>query len=117
MELHEAIKDVQNAAIDVLKSALRRTDHVYHEDAGHAWLKVPRLVLRRLDLLDKISGYSYEYIGFVYLEEDMDAITYLRALFPEGFDTETYRQFHTMYISSKYDGDVSRIRDFPHYNP
>lgn len=117
MELHEAIKDVQDATIDVLKSTLRRTNHVYHEDAGHAWLKVPRLVLRRLDLLDKISGYSYEYMGFVYLEEDMDAVTYLRVLFPEGFSSPEFTQFYSMYVSSTHDGDISRIRDFPHFIP
>lgn len=95
---------------------LRRTEHTYHEDAGHAWLKVKREVIRTLGLHEKISGCSYQHLGEMYLEEDMDAITYLKVLFPEGFNTETYRQWHELYVKTINDGDRSRIRDFHNYN-
>jgi hypothetical protein len=42
-------------------------------DPGHGWLEVTRAELETLDLLDKISRYSYQRGGFVYLEEDCDA--------------------------------------------
>lgn len=41
-------------------------------DPGHAWLEVPLSEIKRLDIQDKISTYSYKHKGFGYLEEDCD---------------------------------------------
>ena len=48
-------------------------------DPGHGWLEVTRAELEALGLLDKISHYSYQRGGFVYLEEDCDASLFVEA--------------------------------------
>jgi hypothetical protein len=60
-----------------------RTITVY-SDPGHAWAKVSRAELIRLGLIDKISTYSYQRKGFVYLEEDCDLGLYIVALRDAG---------------------------------
>jgi hypothetical protein len=60
-----------------------RTITVY-SDPGHAWAKVSRSELIRLGLIDKISTYSYQRKGFVYLEEDRDLGLYIVALRDAG---------------------------------
>ena len=47
----------------------------FYPDAGHGWLAVKRKLLKELNILDKITGYSYERGQTVYLEEDQDADT------------------------------------------
>ena len=42
-------------------------------DPGHGWYKVSRKLLRKMNLLDKISSFSYQKGDWVYLEEDCDA--------------------------------------------
>jgi hypothetical protein len=44
----------------------------YFTDPGHGWVKVPRKLLERLSIADKISSYSYSRGDSVYLEEDCD---------------------------------------------
>lgn len=50
-------------------------------DPGHGWLKVPLRVLDQWGLLPQITPYSYIRLGtresFAYLEEDLDAATFL----------------------------------------
>jgi len=48
-------------------------------DPGHAWLEVPRAELVALNILDKVSAYSYQNKGWVYLEEDCDAGLFIDA--------------------------------------
>ena len=56
--------------------------HIFYSDAGHGWLKVSARELINLDLLSKITRYSYMSPSgrWVYLEEDCDMTTYLVAL-------------------------------------
>tara|TARA_B100000900_G_scaffold37245_1_gene27965 strand:+ start:2069 stop:2392 length:324 start_codon:yes stop_codon:yes gene_type:complete len=42
-------------------------------DPGHGWYKVSRKLLRKMNLLSKISSFSYQKNDWVYLEEDCDA--------------------------------------------
>ena len=49
-------------------------------DDGHGWIKVKRSELDDLGITDKISPLSRIDKDYVYLEEDMDAQTYLKAL-------------------------------------
>ena len=49
-------------------------------DDGHGWIKVKRSELDDLGIIDKISPLSRVDKDYVYLEEDMDAQTYLKAL-------------------------------------
>jgi len=48
-------------------------------DPGHAWLEVPRAELVALGILQKVSQYSYQNKGMVYLEEDCDAGLFIDA--------------------------------------
>jgi hypothetical protein len=41
-------------------------------DPGHGWLRVPIKLLERLNIVDKISRYSYKAAGYAFLEEDCD---------------------------------------------
>lgn len=54
---------------------------VFYADPGHAWLAVPLNALEDLKIAEDISQYSYQSKSgdVVYLEEDMDAGTFIRA--------------------------------------
>lgn len=54
---------------------------MYHftSDPGHGWLHVKREEIIRLGIGDKISAFSYQHGGMVYLEEDMDVTTFIEA--------------------------------------
>ena len=58
--------------------------YTFFSDAGHGWLKVKRQELIDLNILDKITVYSYQKGAYVYLEEDQDAYTFINA-FKERF--------------------------------
>lgn len=62
-------------------------------DPGHGWLKVKRETLRRLNLLPKISPYSYQRGDDVFLEEDGDMDLLWGALKAKGEDL-TWRTHH-----------------------
>ena len=61
----------------------------FHHDAGHGWLRVPYGTLLELGIADQISIYSYKKNGFVYLEEDQDAGTFIKKSVTAGI-TATY---------------------------
>lgn len=50
----------------------------YHNDPGHGWLAVKLDLLDELDLIEKISTYSYIKGKTAYLEEDLDCTTFVR---------------------------------------
>lgn len=72
----------------------------FYHDAGHGWLKVPKSLIPP-DL--KISQYSYKNDDFVFLEEDCDAVSFIKQ-FGDTFE-----------IVHKYDGKISHIRDLERY--
>jgi hypothetical protein len=45
----------------------------YFNDGGHGWYSVKRSKLESMGVLSKVSGFSYQKGGSVYLEEDCDA--------------------------------------------
>jgi hypothetical protein len=49
------------------------------EDPGHAWIEVPMWLIRRLQIHDKITQFSYVKGNMVYLEEDCDYATFRTA--------------------------------------
>jgi hypothetical protein len=55
------------------------TKYHFYADPGHGWLKVKLSELFKLGIQDKITSCSYIRKGFVYLEEDVDAQTFLKA--------------------------------------
>lgn len=80
----------------------------FYEDPGHGWLAVPLALLARLDLLDKVSSYSYMRGRFAHLEEDCDYSLFALAMRDAGLSF-TVRQRRT--------DNRSRIRNYCHYSP
>lgn len=81
--------------------------YVFHSDAGHGWLAVKRTELKALDILGKISTYSYQKGGTVYLEEDGDYSIFVnakRAIEQQVEIRDSYR-------------DTSPIRNYMHFVP
>ena len=79
----------------------------YHTDPGHGWLEVDRNHLVELGINDKITSYSYQKGNKVYLEEDMDMGTYLKAL------KENLIQFNIVDLPQDR---MSKIRNYKPYN-
>ena len=55
--------------------------HTYDfiSDPGHGWIKIPYSHLLWLNIQDDITGYSYLYNDYAYIEEDADALTFMNA--------------------------------------
>ena len=77
----------------------------YYTDPGHGWLAVDRDDLDALNIAHKITPYSYERGNRVYLEEDLDAMTYLDAARAAGWRVTTRESY----------SDRSTIRHMNHY--
>lgn len=62
----------------------------WHIDSGHGWLAVKTSELKELDLLNKISSYSYisKSGKTIYLEEDCDAGLFIDAKDELGEDVD-----------------------------
>ena len=65
----------------------------FHTDPGHGWLEVSRADLDTLAIADRVTPYSYQRAGRVYLEEDIDASLYLEAARAAGW-TVNIREQH-----------------------
>jgi len=77
----------------------------YYTDSGHGWLAVNRADLDALGIADKISHYSYQRAGRVYLEEDLDMTTYMAAADRAGWKVTIREHF----------ADRSAIRSYDSY--
>lgn len=75
----------------------------FYEDPGHGWLAVPLALLDRLDLLDKVSSYSYMRGQLAHLEEDCDYSLFAAAMRDAGLSF-SLRERHT--------DNQSRIRSY-----
>ena len=65
-----------------------------YSDPGHSWGAVKRQVLFQHGIADKITEYSYQNGGTVYLEEDCDLPKLVTALSAKGIWVE-HVQKHT----------------------
>lgn len=65
-----------------------------YSDPGHSWAAVKRQTLYQLGIADKITSYSYQKGGTVYLEEDLDLPTLVTALALKG-EVVQYKEKHT----------------------
>lgn len=91
----------------------KKTLH-WFSDPSHGWLKVKKVELLKLRIADKISTYSYTRGDFVYLEEDMDATTYLKAFIASRFKGEmAYDEVFTFKESTS--NKQSKIRSYNRY--
>jgi hypothetical protein len=87
---------------------------VFHEDAGHGWLQVPRHLLESLEIAEKISGYSYSDLDNGYLEEDCDLFLFIQALEAKyGLTREESIRFFND-IPKEY-SERSKVRRLNHY--
>jgi hypothetical protein len=59
-----------------------------HNDPSHGWLEVKRADLIALKIEDNISHFSYEKGSKVYLEEDNDLMTYIKAAKAAGWHVD-----------------------------
>ena len=69
-------------------------------DPGHAWMKVTRAELFKLNIADKISMYRYQRKDSVYLEEDSDLGIFVQAMKDKGIKVK-FRVFVTREKNSK----------------
>lgn len=76
-------------------------------DPGHGWLAVTRAEINALGIADKISSYSYQKGEIVFLEEDADLSTFLRA--------KEARREPVEYIERHV--DETPIRNYRSYSP
>ena len=81
---------------------------ILYTDPSHGWAKVTLKELSRLNILDKISGYSYIHKNGLnaYLEEDCDLSTYLKALDDKNIKFR---------IIEKHTNKSSKIRSYSRY--
>ena len=82
----------------------------FYQDPGHGWIKVRRAELVSLGIDEDITGYSYQDNdgGWVYLEEDCDASTFLKAYRKENPNTKVV-------LNEIHCNGESFIRALPHY--
>ena len=80
-----------------------------YTDPGHGWVKVPISLLHILDIADKITTFSYRKDDHAYLEEDMDASTFIQAY--------KKKYGHPPKIITAHTDRSSRIRSYPFYHP
>ena len=64
---------------------MKKTYHAY-DDPGHGWLAVPMADLSTLGIMDCISSCSYAHGEIAYLEEDLDAGTFIASARAKGWD-------------------------------
>jgi hypothetical protein len=83
---------------------------ILYTDPSHGWAKVHLSELFNLEIWDKISTYSYirsnAKYAYVYLEEDCDLSTYLKALDDKGIKFR---------IIEKHTNKSSKIRSYSRY--
>jgi len=85
--------------------------YLFHSDAGHGWLEVPRSDIETLGIDDLISVYSYQKGKRVFLEEDRDALIFHHALEKAlGMDLKAED-----FSREVFDGDESPIRVYDRY--
>lgn len=82
--------------------------YFFYDDPAHAWLKVEKSELERLGILNDISQYSYIKGDYVYLEEDMDATSFIEA--KEKFGEKV--EFENVSTDNR-----SKIRSYDSFRP
>jgi hypothetical protein len=102
------------------KRKLRTTPHHFYGDPSHGWLKVRVSHLKVLGIFGAITGFSYRADGDVYLEEDLDAQTYINALFGKhGLRTKeqqnAFGAWRDMIINHHSNRD-SFVRNLPQFH-
>jgi hypothetical protein len=79
----------------------------FYSDPGHGWLAVKRSTLTDWGIDKWISTYSYQRGGTVYLEEDMDYLTFINEANARGIKP---------IIVEKHTNSRSPIRSYEHFS-
>lgn len=66
--------------------------YTFHSDPSHGWLQVPMADLHKLGVANCISPYSYINGNMAYLEEDLDAGTFLNAAKAAGWEITGFNE-------------------------
>ena len=88
---------------------MKTKTYSFYADTGHGWLKVSRMELIKLGIIDKISSYSYQRKDSVYLEEDCDLSVFYDAMRDKGIQVK-FREFTT-------ETKRSKIRSYDYFVP
>jgi hypothetical protein len=83
---------------------------VFFSDSQHGWLRVKRCEIDGLGIADQITRYSYQKGDWVYLEEDLDVSTFIKAW--ESRETKKFSVDRQSYCNGS-----SQIRNFASYRP
>ena len=80
--------------------------YTFHSDPSHGWLEVQKKELEELNIINKVSEYSYINNDLVYLEEDCDAFIFINAFkskfgvnpkiyepLKDNYEIRSYRRF------------------------
>ena len=78
----------------------------FYSDPGHGWAKVSLDVLKKLNIADKISTFSYRKGNNVYLEEDCDCSVLIDAFKANNV---------TFKFVENYTNKSSKIRSYQSY--
>ena len=84
-----------------------KTTFTAYCDPGHGWVAVKRSFVEALGIADKITSFSDARGATVYLEEDQDVSTFVKAY------EEKYGM--TPYFTSKHTNNSSPIRSYDCY--
>lgn len=87
---------------------------IYHkyDDPGHGWLKVPRRELKKLGIDKEITGFSHQRGEDTYLEEDVDAPRFIKAL-----EEKEGRPFDMARTREHFVDKSSKVRGYETYRP
>lgn len=82
----------------------------FYSDPGHGWMAVPRALLAELGIVNQITRFSYyrRDLDLVYLEEDCDLSTFLRAAESENW---------ALGVNERHTESESFIRNLPAFDP
>ena len=86
----------------------------HFQDPGHGWYRVSREMLRKMDLLDKISSFSYQKGDWVYLEEDCDATIFFdryKELFGDEYQIKITQNISDNMSSIRYYDTFGKYSD------
>jgi hypothetical protein len=95
--------EMEKELLGIARELVAVGTYTFFTDPGHGWLEVDRSELDDLGILKKITKYSYQKGDKVYLEEDLDAGTFLEAKKRKG---------EKVNIREKNTNSESRIRNF-----
>ncbi len=94
----------------------------YYDDGAHGWLRVEHSFILALSIENDVSDYSYMDTSYVYLEEDQDASTFIKAALnindfsSLGYNEQLKLNYWREQVNHIQQNSRSFIRDLPRYD-